>query len=476
MRQDRSTSPQLRGLSRRTLLKTVALAGGALAVGCGRELTLVEGTPRPRSAALDSAVDHIVVLMLENRSFDHYFGALATDPAYPGRAQVDGIRTQFSNCTAAGTEISTSLRGDPFTDDPPHDWDTAHRQFNQGRNDGFVTAAQSSKMNNPLEVMSGYDRSHLPVLYALADQYTVCDRYFASVMGPTWPNRFFLHATTSWGERGYGPNLNPNAITVWDLLRSTNHEAKHYFAGGVSWYSGGFLAKTILGGRSGARPAHLREFFRDARDGTLPEFSVIDPDFGLSDDHPPHDIRLGQAFVGTVVQAIADSPNWAKTLLVVTYDEHGGFFDHVAPPAVDDDRASFQQLGFRVPAVLVGPMVRAGHVESTPFDHASIASTLGARFALPSLTVRMGEAEDFGCAIDPAFLSGQAPALDRPKLPTVTLEKERIEATLGRDSQPELTALAPRLPPEWVDPRSARERGDEWLKYAQHFEVLRVID
>lgn len=463
-----------KSLSRRTLLKSIGVGAGALASGCFGNLRLSEGELRARSEALVAAVDHIVILMMENRSFDHIFGALSMDPAYPGRGVVDGLRGSEWNPDLSGAQVLPSQRVLTVTDDPPHGWKQSHAQFNGGRNDGFVTEAEKQGLKSPALVMQYFNRFQLPILYALADQYTVCDRWFSSVLGPTWPNRFYMHATTSWGEKGYGPHLDMRVITVSDLMRSAGRTAKLYYAGGISWYSGGFLLRSILDGNKAEKPQPLKQFFKDAAAGNLPDLSIIDPDFNLSDDHPPHDVRLGQSFVGTIVQAVADSPNWARTLMVITYDEHGGFYDHVPPPAVNDDRPDFAQLGFRVPTLLVGPMVRAGAVHSVQYEHSSIGATLAARYGLPSLTTRMAEAEDLGGAIDPDVISGRAQPLDKPRLPTLEMARGQILTTLGNDSQPELTALMEKVPKDHINTASAEQRMDEWLSYANHFEVLKV--
>ena len=129
-------------------------------------------------------------------------------------------------------------------------------------------------------------------------------------------------------------------------------------AGAVAWYTGGFIAK--VPNLNPVRP--ISEFFNDAQGGTLPSFSIIDPDFLSADDHPSHDVRLGQAFVASVYKALADSPQWKKTLLIITYDEHGGFYDHVPPPMGEDERTEFKQRGFRVPTIVAGPYAKQNYV------------------------------------------------------------------------------------------------------------------
>src|SRR5262249_31341944 len=155
-----------------------------------------------------------------------------------------------------------------------------------------------------------------------------------------------------------------------DRLKAKGLQGKNYNAGVAAFYAGGYLGKVL----SGQNPVvKLDEFFNDAKQGTLPPFAMIDPDFLTNDDHPSHDINLGQALMASIVQAVAQSPQWPRILLCITYDEHGGFFDHVPPPTATDEDAEFRQYGFRVPSLVIGGLVRAGQVNHTVFDHASVA-------------------------------------------------------------------------------------------------------
>src|ERR1700733_11186172 len=136
---------------------------------------------------------------------------------------------------------------------------------------------------------------------------------------------------------------------------------------------------------------------------------MIDPDFLTNDDHPSHNVQLGQAFMATIMAALAKSPQWARTLFVITYDEHGGFFDHVSPPKASDSQPGFDQFGFRVCSVVVGATVRAGYVNSTQYDHTSVAATLRTRFGITSLSQRMDAAADLSACLDPLKIGNPAP-------------------------------------------------------------------
>jgi phospholipase C len=472
---DRRSAP---AIGRRELLLRLAAGAGAagLLARCG--LMPNQCVPEAADAGVTPArrllgtVDHLVVLMMENRSFDGMLGALSLDAAYAGAAQVDGLRGNESNPDPAGASVSVFHQTSPEVLNPPHDWNSARAQLDGGHNDGFVRAASGSP--RAVDVMAFYRRENLPVTYALADQYTVCDRWFSSVLGPTWPNRFYLHAATSRGIRDNSPVLASNAATIWDHLAQRCRTGKNYYAGTLAWYSGGFLGKSVAGDEP-LVPSKIEEFFRDAQDGMLPDFALIDPDFGSGDDHPPRDMRLGQAFIASVVRALAASPQWPRLLFLLVYDEHGGFYDHVPPPTTADADTAFQQLGFRVPALAVGPMVRAGWVDSTPYEHVSVAATLAARFGIASLGRRMDAANDLSPLIDPMQLQG-APPLPPPALPRVDLPLQAVlPAATSFTSQPELEALRARVPRSHVDDRGVEERMATWLRRGQELGAVRLV-
>src|SRR6185295_5255464 len=245
-------------LDRRQLLRLGAGAGAsALALsGCGAltpGLRLSFGEERADARARLEGVDHLVVVMMENRSFDHYLGALAWDPDYPSRAAVEGLRGEELNPDSDGRMVASARLNVDRTINPPHSWEASHAQFDGGRLDAFVRSARSAFCEAPRQAIGYFDRERLPILYALADQYTVCDHWFSSVMGPTWPNRFYLHAATSWAHRAYWPNLDPGAVTIWDLMRQGGVEARYYRAGLLPWFSGVAVAMNMANAGVSAR-------------------------------------------------------------------------------------------------------------------------------------------------------------------------------------------------------------------------------
>ncbi|MCA9689510.1 MAG: alkaline phosphatase family protein, partial [Myxococcales bacterium] len=344
------------------------------------------------------------------RSFDHYFGTLKLLEGLP----VDGL---------TGDEANDSMGGMPHPiypldawttpHDPPHGWDPSHRQFNGGKNDGFVREYEADGSPDVGGVMGYYSRAQLPVLHALVDEYVLCERWYASVMGPTWPNRFHLHLATSDGMK-----TNDSVVgfpSLYDRLADKGVSARFYYGG---------LPFPLVYGTPFDAPhmAALAEFFDDAASGNLPAFSMIDPVFTAldmlgNDDHPPADVREGQAFLATLYNALAQSPNWERTLLVITYDEHGGFYDHAPPPKTFDDAyPEFQQLGFRVPTVIVGAQVRQGCAFSQGLDHVSVAATITRKFGLEPQNERVTKTPGFEAVIDPALITSPRPPIVLPQL------------------------------------------------------------
>jgi phospholipase C len=224
-------------------------------------------------------------------------------------------------------------------------------------------------------------------------------------------------------------------------------------------------------------PEPIDGFFRDAASGNLPPFALVDPDFQSNDGHPPHDLALAEAFLSSVHRALVNGPAWGRTMLVISFDEHGGFFDHVPPPTTVDANPNFCQMGFRVPTLVTGPMVAAGRLVSTTFEHVSIAATLRTRFGIRSLNARMDAAADLSSCVDPSLAAAPA-ATSAALLPTVELPRALArEGAIHSTSQPEMERLARRggVPAHHLDPRTPHERVRSWLRHAQDLEAVRVV-
>ncbi len=389
-----------------------------------------------------AGIDHIVVLMMENRSFDHYFGARKL---VEGEAS-NGLTGDESNPNYEGEEVPVYVSTEFEPKDPPHGWESCHFQFNLGDNNGFVLENQKANPGFEHEAMGYHVREHLPAIYDLADNFTLCDNWYSSVMGPTWPNRFYFNAATSGGEKDNSPK--PSLKTIWHSLVEADVSSRIYFTD-VPWVAGAFpLVPTVWSrfaeGFAGfniltlTNPYRLDNFFDDAEAGVLPAVSFIDPGYTSNDDHPEHNIQLGQILIGSIYKAMAESPQWDRSLLVITYDEHGGFYDHVAPPKTIDERANFEQLGFRVPSLVIGPSVRRGCVNSTQFEHVSVLTTIARRFGLPWLNERHEKAPDLSGCIHPDYIDDPQPP---PKIRPLTVSVAAMLQGVGeKTSQEELFA------------------------------------
>jgi phospholipase C len=375
----------------------------------------------PRGAQIP--IEHVIVLMQENRSFDSYFGRL---PA-AGHANVDGLPAGASNPDSDGTAVPVFHQNPYCTEDTNHEWSGSHDEFDDGRNDGFVIA------NNPdgARAMGYYDQTDLPFYYGLANTFAIADRYFCSLLGPTYPNRFFLLAATAFGHiRNDMMQGGFTQRTIFDVLDEHQISWKVYY-NDVPFT---FLFKL----KSPRNRVRYSQFLTDAQAGTLPQVAFIDPAFSTlsgpeTDEHPPASIQVGQQFVASVIDALFQSPNWASSALFLTYDEHGGFYDHVPPPpaCVPDDippmleagdpAAEYDRYGFRVPFVLVSPYARPGFVSHAIYDHTSILRFIETRFGLPALTNRDANADPMLGLFDfshPAFLNP-------PTLPAASLDAAR---------------------------------------------------
>jgi phospholipase C len=368
-------------------------------------------------------VDHIVVLMLENRSFDHMLGFLTADL---GRQDIEGPTTELENSVGGKSYPVHAAKSTQLVkaQDPCHSGSCVDEQVANGQMSGFAASYKKTrpkppfKGDSPATIMAYHTAEQLPVYAYLADQFCVCDHWFCSVGGATMPNRCYAAAGTSAGHRD---NLKPSR--PWNLASFVRHldDTKTQWR----WYSHDYVPTLWimdpLYGLSGETlpsyfdrldPLGHRSFLQRAAKGDLPAVSWIDPNFidlsfgpeGSNDDHPPSDLRAGQMLVLKVFHAIARSPAWAKTLLIITYDEHGGFYDHVPPPEAEDDSndPAFHRLGPRVPAIVVSPLVKKAQVSKTVFDHTSIIKTILARFCrsaagtVPDMGARVRAAEHLG--------------------------------------------------------------------------------
>jgi len=368
-----------------------------------------------------SGIEHIVVVMMENRSFDHLLGWL---PGANGRQagltyrDPAGARHRtFAAAPTIGFQGCDNL-------DPDHSWEGGRIQHNGGAMDGWLRA------RSDLFAISYYERKDRPFFNELATHFTALDHYFCSILAETFPNRFFMHSAQTPVLHNGEVTVAQTVPTIWDNLAAAGVSGKYYFSDipFVSVWGTKYLPI--------ARP--YAEFLVDAAIGNLPAVSFLDPRFsdegaGTSgDDHPHADLRAGDAFMSEAFHAVASSPKWANTVFIITYDEWGGFFDHVAPPlsvAANDvdppDDDGNVLLGFRVPVIVASPWTRSRflpRISSHLFDHTSILKLIEWRFGLPPLTAR--DAPDSNIvnlvhALDFQHPNPVVPRLPRPAPPII---------------------------------------------------------
>jgi len=434
-------------------------------------------------------IDHVVVLMLENRSFDHMLGYLTIDA---GRADVDGLTAECSNTFRFAPDqeprrfFVQPAPGTALLGDPSHDAFNVTEQLAGGMG-GFVEA-WAKRLEIEMElgrrhadpglealqaIMNYHPAAHVPVFDFIAQEFGICDRWFSSFPGNTWVNRTFAFAGQPVPAE---PKVKDGQTFNAAGLRTDNGfplQARSFFRQlseqGVSWrfYSQDLPSLPIVDLDHAANPVtrlsnpfrSLQQLLDDLARGELPQVAWLDPNFRdlqekagdllmplePNDDHPPSDISQGQVLVGTVVSAVMRSPAWAKTMLVILYDEHGGFYDHVTPETVPDEAfetpqeaRDFRSLGVRVPALVVSPWVGRRVVLKRTLDHTSLIKTILLRFcagldgSIPHVSNRVDRADHLGYILNadqPRFVESRA----LPGLPhLLSAVGQRLNGILAR--------------------------------------------
>jgi len=375
----------------------------------------------------DIPVDHVFVLLQENRSFDHYFSSLAG---------ADGARADATNPDADGGLVHRYHQTEYCSGDTAHGWTQSHTQWNDGGLDGFVvTSGRTGRI-----AMGYFDESDLPFYYGLARNFATSDRFFCSLLGPTLPNRMFALAGTSFGLI---QNVPPpaDAPNVFEALLAKGIDWKVY--GQRTPSAAMFLSTTS---RNINRFLTIEDFERDAAANTLPPFAFIEPRYlgtgaTRSDEHPPGDIQMGQAFVARVVKTLMASPAWKRSVLFFSYDEHGGYYDHVSPPKactpgglMSDNTngtrpmSEFDRYGFRVPFFAISPYSKRGLISHVERSHDSILRFVEARFGLAALSDRTAN------ALPPyeLFDFANPPNLVPPTLPEAVVDPVQLSSCMER--------------------------------------------
>jgi phospholipase C len=369
-----------------------AAARAACTYAAGARVVDTLGVTAAMRAALP--ITHIVVVTQENRSFDHFYGKLAAS----GQPGAEGLPAGFANPDSAGVAVPAFHLASPcLPEDPAHQSAAMNEGWDHGAMDGFVKSAASSTSDGHF-AMGYYDDTDLPFLYWLANTFSIADRYFAPVLGGTWGNRDFLYAGTSDGVTDTGSRT-ISVPTIFDAL-----DAAH-----VGWgvYTDGNAPRQDCLGWTMFSPgvSTFSAFIDGLKASTLPAVSFVDPT-GVQDEHPTNEIHGGEAWLRTIYETAAASTLWGRLAIVVTFDESGGLADHVPPPRACPPSPSlptFDQLGMRVPTLVISPWAKAHYVSHVVHDHTSVLRLIEAVFDLPALTARDANADalldmfDFGC-------------------------------------------------------------------------------
>ncbi len=439
---------------RKPVLVVALAALAACSTSAQAEDRSPRATPSPHAtpAALPGVtkIKHVVVLMQENRSYDSYYGHLYQqgqpdsaaepgtgnpDPAHPGQ-QIHPFRTTHV-CTVA---------------DLNHSWTGTHEEWDNGRMDGFTKANTDPADPQGRRAMGYFDKSTLSFYYKLANQFAIADHYFASVPTQTFPNRFYLLTGTSFGHirNDYPPAGGFTQKTVFQLLDQAKPRVswKIYLASAQVELLFRYVQKHM------SHVTTIKQYYKDAAAGTLPQVAFVESDpLGdvnhESDEHPPANVQVGQKFTHDIIKALVASPNWSSSAMFLTYDEHGGYYDHMRPPAAPapdkippmrvagDAPGGFNRYGIRVPAIVISPYARRHYVSHTTYDHTSILRFIEQRFGLPALTRRDRLADpmlgmfDFSKVSNPTPVIAASPVSAAGKAACIKLHPHAPAASLG---------------------------------------------
>ncbi len=381
---------------------------------------------KPIGTDLIPQVKNIVIYMQENRSYDHYFGMSGLG---------DGLTI---GPDGTPTNANPDLNGDPYTITrateycdteraTSQSWNASHISWDNGANDGFIRGGGGAKGE-----MTYWMPEDLPFYDSLAHTFPICDRWFCSVLGQTFPNRRYLQAATSMGivstdinEVLATPDA-PNGL-IWDRLNDAGITWKDYAVDLVDlMLFPNFYQANV------SHVFHIDDFLDDCANGTLPQVSIISPGGTDYSEERPNDIQLGEAYTSSIVNALMQSPQWPNSALFFTYDEHGGYYDHVPPPAAPapdsiapritvppDQPGAFDRYGFRVPGFVVSPFARPDYVSHVVHDHTSILKFVETKWNLEAMTNRDANADDLlDCFDFDAVAFREPPVLAAPGVPS----------------------------------------------------------
>lgn len=358
--------------------------------------------PVPSAATAPGRIDHLVAIMQENHTFDNYFGSFPGADGIPA----DACQPRSTN-SAPGDCVKPYHITVPRTIDPDHGSAAALQAFNLGKMDGFVAAQYERNIDGSV-VMGYWDGSDLPLYWNLATDYVLADRFFSSAWGASLTNHLYWVAAQAAGAHGGIPVAGFDVPTIFDRLEAAGVSWKMYVQNydpnttfrsnqshnpQVQWAPLLSFPRFVDTPRLRAHIVDLDQYFVDLQNGTLPSVSYIVP--SGSSEHPPGNVTVGQNFGASLVTALMRVKEWDTSLVVLTHDDWGGYYDHVPPPVVDADG-----YGFRVPAIFISPYARAGTVDHTVYDYTSILRFIEDNWKVAPLTARDAAANSITAALD----------------------------------------------------------------------------
>ena len=381
-------------MSRRAFLTSAATAASAAALGCDDRWIVPPSLAEVAGGGLldpaSCGIDHVIVFMMENRSFDHFLGWLSgADGRQAGLTYVDS-----AGVSHATYPLAPDYQGCSYAD-PDHSYAGGRVEYNGGACDGWLRA-------NDIFSIGYYRQQDLAFLGRAVPDWTSFDQYFCAILGPTFPNRIYQHAgQTDRIENSFDISQLP---TIWDRLAAQGVSGRYYYSDVP------FLG--LWGAKYTPISRTIDVFYADCALGTLPAVAFVDGSFlqeltGTgADDHPYGDIRAGEAMMNRIYTAVTRSPAWSRTVFVINFDEWGGFFDHVPPPVAPippADQAAGNadgRLGFRTPTLLISPFARRAHTSHVLYDHTSVLRMIEWRWGLDPLTVRDATANNLADELD----------------------------------------------------------------------------
>jgi phospholipase C len=348
-------------------------------------------------------ISHVIVVMKENRSFDHYFGTLPKE----GRTDVEGLPAGFTNPDATGAMVAETHETNAcFPNDPEHQWANMHDMWDGGKMDGFIknAVAHSVGKDGMPTTTDGHfvftyrERADLPFYHWLTDQYAMADHWHAPALAGTWANRLYMYAGHSYGVKDTGKQfVEDGTKTIFDALDTAKVPYGLYSEDVYPLDGAMFSIGYTMG-----HPRFFKEkdFFDALAAGTLPPVTFIDAGLNTEDEHPPADVQKGEAWTKKIYDAVTASPLWLKDgkgiAMIWTYDEAGGFADHVAPPkacVAAPSQAEFDRLGIRVPFAMISPFAKKKYVSHKTYDHTAISRFIEMLYDLPAMSARDANAE-----------------------------------------------------------------------------------